>query len=57
MKPRAEKMGLDPEKLRELLAKQLEDKESITAQPEASSPQGGDAADAKLVTTVLVGTP
>ena len=46
MKPRAEKMGLDPEKLRELLAQQLEDKDSTTAQPEASSTQGGDAADA-----------
>ena len=45
MKPRAEKMGLDPEKLRELLAQQLEDKDSTTAQPEASSTQGGDATD------------
>ena len=43
MRPRAEKMGLDPEKLRELLAQQLEEKGQAPAQPEASSTQGGDA--------------
>ena len=39
MRPRCEKMGLDPEKLRELLAQQLEEQESTPAQPEASSTQ------------------
>ena len=43
MRPRAEKMGLDPEKLRELLAQQLEEQGQAPAQPEASSTQGGDA--------------
>lgn len=43
MRPHAEKMGLDPEKLRELLAQQLEEQGQSPAQPEASSTQGGDA--------------
>ena len=41
MQPHAEKMGLDPEKLRELLAQQLEEQGQSPAQPEASSTQGG----------------
>ena len=40
MQPRSEKMGLDPEKLRELLAQQLEEQEPTPAQPEASATQG-----------------
>jgi len=47
MQPRSEKMGLDPEKLRQLLAQQLAEQESTPAQPEASSTEGGGTATAE----------
>ena len=37
MQPRAEKVEIDPEKLRRLLARQIEEQEQAPAQPEASS--------------------
>ena len=40
MQPRAEKVEIDPEKLRRLLASQIEEQEQAPAQPEASSTQG-----------------
>jgi endopeptidase Clp ATP-binding regulatory subunit ClpX len=43
MNPRAEKMGLDPEKLRQLLAQQLEEQDETPTQPDASSTQPGSA--------------
>ena len=40
MQPRAEKVEIDPEKLRRLLARQIEEQEQAPAQPEASSTEG-----------------
>lgn len=40
MQPRAEKVEIDPEKLRRLLASQIEDQDQAPAQPEASATQG-----------------
>lgn len=40
MQPRAERVEIDPEKLRRLLARQIEDQEQAPAQPEASATQG-----------------
>ena len=40
MEPRAEKVEIDPEKLRRLLARQIEEQEQAPAQPEASSTEG-----------------
>lgn len=40
MQPRAEKVEIDPEKLRRLLARQIEDQEQAPAQPEASATEG-----------------